>query len=32
VTDYRGFRIDIVAQFVGGTWNAGVRFVESCQT
>lgn len=25
VTDYRGFRIEIVAQFVDAAWNAGVR-------
>jgi hypothetical protein len=25
VTDYRGFRLEIVAQFVEGAWNAGVR-------
>jgi hypothetical protein len=25
VHDYRGFRIEIVAQFVDGVWNAGVR-------
>jgi hypothetical protein len=25
VSDYRGFRIEIVAQLVDGQWNAGVR-------
>lgn len=25
VPDYRGFRIEVVAQLVDGTWNAGVR-------
>ena len=25
VHDYRGFRLEIVAQFVDGAWNAGVR-------
>jgi hypothetical protein len=25
VPDYRGFRIEIVAQLVDGAWNAGVR-------
>lgn len=25
VSDYRGFRLEIVAQFVEGAWNAGVR-------
>jgi hypothetical protein len=25
VSDYRGFRIEIVGQFVEGAWNAGVR-------
>jgi hypothetical protein len=25
VADYRGFRLEIVAQFVEGAWNAGVR-------
>ena len=25
VSNYRGFRIEIVAQFVDGAWNAGVR-------
>jgi hypothetical protein len=25
VPDYRGFRIEIVAQFLDGAWNAGVR-------
>jgi hypothetical protein len=25
VPDYRGFRIEIVAQYVDGAWNAGVR-------
>jgi hypothetical protein len=25
VTDYRQFRLEIVAQFVDGAWNAGVR-------
>jgi hypothetical protein len=25
VSDYRGFRIEIVAQLVDGAWNAGVR-------
>ena len=25
VTDYRGYRLEIVAQFVDSAWNAGVR-------
>ena len=25
ISDYRGFRIEIVAQFVDNAWNAGVR-------
>jgi hypothetical protein len=25
VTDYRGFRLEVVAQLVDGAWNAGVR-------
>jgi hypothetical protein len=25
VPDYRGFRIEVVAQFVDAAWNAGVR-------
>lgn len=25
LSDYRGFRIEIVAQYVDGAWNAGVR-------
>lgn len=25
VPDYRGFRIEIVAQFVDASWNAGLR-------
>ena len=25
VADYRGFRLEIVAQFVDGAWNAGIR-------
>jgi hypothetical protein len=27
--DYRGFRIEIVAQLVDGAWNAGVRIRRS---